>query len=111
MAYEYAKSYGKEEVKLPECFKQHTALFSDEEAKKFPLARPHDHKIELTDKAPATFNMKMYPMSAKDMAAKDKFLDENLEKGYIMPSDLPYRFSTFQVSKKDSDKMCYIIDY
>ena len=50
-------------------------------------------------------------MSAKDMAAEDKFLDENLEKGYIVPSDSPYRFSTFQVPKKDSEKMCYIINY
>ena len=111
MAHEYAKSHSKEEVKLPERFKRYAALFSDEEAKKFPPSRPHDHKIELTDKAPASFNMKMYPMSAKDQAAEDKFLDENLEKGYIVPSDSPYGFSTFQVPKKDSDEMRYIIDY
>ena len=110
-AHEYAKSHAKEEVILLECFKQHTALFSDEDAKKFPPSRPHDHKIKLTDKAPAQFNCKMYPMSAKEQAAEDKFLDENLEKGYIMPSDLPYGFSTFQVPKKDSDEMRYIIDY
>jgi hypothetical protein len=36
MAHEYAKTHAKEEVKLPECFKRHAALFSDEEAKKFP---------------------------------------------------------------------------
>jgi hypothetical protein len=111
MAHEYAKSHAKEEITLPEEFKRHTALFSDEEAKKFPPSRPHDHKIELTDKAPAAFNMKMYPMSNKDQITEDKFLDENLEKGYIVPSDSPYGFSTFQVSKKDSDKMRYIIDY
>jgi hypothetical protein len=39
--------------------------------------------------------MKMYPMSNKDQITKDKFLDENLEKGYIVPLDSPYRFSTF----------------
>jgi hypothetical protein len=55
--------------------------------------------------------MKMYPMSAKDQVAEDKFLDKNLEKGYIVPSDSPYGFSTFQVPKKDSDEMRYIIDY
>jgi hypothetical protein len=43
--------------------------------------------------------------------AEDKFLDENIKKGYIMPSDLPYGFATFQVLKKDSDKMWYIINY
>ena len=53
----------------------------------------------------------MYPLSAKEQEAEDKFLDENLEKGYIVPSDLPYGFATFQVPKKDSDEKCYIIDH
>ena len=53
----------------------------------------------------------MYPMLAKKQAAEDKFLDENLAKGYIKPSNSPYGFSTFQVPKKDSNEMCYIIDY
>jgi hypothetical protein len=111
MAHEYAKSHAKEEITLPEEFKHHAALFSDEEAKKFPPLQPHDHKIELTDKAPAAFNMKIYPILNKDQITEDKFLDENLEKGYIVLSDSPYGFSTFQVPKKDSDEMCYIIDY
>jgi hypothetical protein len=92
MAHENAKSHAKEEITLPEEFKRHAALFLDKEAKKFPPSRPHNHKIELTDKAPATFNMKMYLMSNKDQITEDKFLDENLEKGYIVPSDSPYRF-------------------
>jgi hypothetical protein len=111
MAHEYAKSHTKEEIMLPEEFKCYATLFSDKEAKKFPPLQPHNHKIELTDKAPATFNMKMYPMSNKDQITEDKFLDENLEKGYIVPLDSLYRFFTFQVPKKDSNKMCYIIDY
>ena len=111
MAHQYASTHSKAEVTLPAEFQRHAALFSDEEAKKFPPSRPYDHKIELTDAAPAQFNCKMYPMSAKEQAAEDKFLDENLEKGYIQPSDLPYGFSTFQVPKKDSDEMRYIIDY
>jgi hypothetical protein len=36
MAHEYAKSYAKEEITLLEEFKHHAALFSNEEAKKFP---------------------------------------------------------------------------
>jgi hypothetical protein len=105
MAHKYTKSHTKEEVVLPPQFKCHAALFSDEEAKKFPPLQPHDHKIKLTNATPAEFNIKMYPMLAKEQATEDKFLDENLEKGYIVPSDSPYRFSTFQVLKKDSNKM------
>ena len=111
MAHKYAEKHGKEEVKLPDKYKRHAALFSDEDAKKLPPSRPHNHKIELTTEAPAKFNMKMYPMSAKDQEAENKFLNKNIEKGYIVPSDSPYGFATFQVPKKDSDKKCYIIDY
>ena len=50
-------------------------------------------------------------MSKKEQEVEDKFLDENLAKGYIVPSESPYGFSTFMVPKKDSDEMCYIIDY
>jgi hypothetical protein len=50
-------------------------------------------------------------MLNKDQITEDKFLDENLEKGYIVPLDSPYRCSTFQVPKKDSNKKHYIIDY
>jgi hypothetical protein len=50
-------------------------------------------------------------MSTKERVAEDKFLDENIEKGYIIPLESPYRFATFQVPKKDSDEMRYIIDY
>ena len=50
-------------------------------------------------------------MSLKDQEAENKFLDKNLEKGYIVPSESPYGFSTFMVPKKDSDKKHYIINY
>ena len=50
-------------------------------------------------------------MSLKDQEAENKFLDENLEKGYIVPSESPYGFSTFMVPKKDSDEKRYIINY
>ena len=112
MAHKYASEHGKEEVTLPEEFKCHTLLFSDEEANKFPPLRgEEDHKIKLMDTAPASFNCKVYPLSRKEQEAEDKFLDENLAKGYIIPSHSPYSFSTFSVPKKDSKETWYIIDY
>jgi hypothetical protein len=76
-----------------------------------PVRGEGDHKIVLLDTAPAKFNCKIYPISQKDREAEDKFLDENLAKGYIVPSDSPYGFSTFLVPKKDLKEMRYIIDY
>jgi len=112
MAHKYDQEHGKEEVKLPEQFKCHEPLFSDEEAKAFPPARGEgDHKIELLETAPKSFNCKVYPLSQGEQETEDKFIDENLAKGYIIPSDSPYGFSTFMVPKKDSKEKQYIIDY
>jgi len=112
MAHKYDQENIKEEVKLPKEFIWHEALFSDEEANAFPLARGEgDHKIELLETAPRSFNCKVYPLSQGEQETKDKFIDENLAKGYIVPSDSPYGFSTFMVPKKDSKEKRYIIDY
>ena len=108
MAHKYAEDNKKEEVQLPEEFKQHAALFSNKEASRFPPSHEWDNKIELTEHAPASFNCKVYPMSCKEQEAEDKFLDKNLAKGYIVPSESPYSFSTFMVLKKDSNEMRYI---
>ena len=111
MAHKYAEQHKKEDIILPKEFQWHVPLFSDEEAKKFPPSQPCNHKFELTADALDKFNCKTYPMSLKDQEAENKFLDENLEKGYIVPSKSPYGFSTFMVPKKDSDEKHYIIDY
>jgi len=64
MAHKYDQEHAKEEVKLPKEFIQHEALFSDEEANAFPPARGEgDHKIELLETAPRSFNCKVYPLS------------------------------------------------
>ena len=95
MAHKYAEEHQKATVTLPEEFKEHAALFSNKEAKAFSPAWEWDHKIKLTKDAPASFNMKIYPMSKEEQEEEDKFLDENLAKGYIVPSDSSYGFLTF----------------
>jgi len=112
MAHKYDQENVKEKVKLPEKFKQQEALFSNEEANAFPPAQGEgNHKIELLETAPKSFNCKVYPLSQGEQETEDKFINKNLAKGYIMPSDSPYGFSTFMVPKKDSKEKWYIIDY
>jgi len=112
MAHKYVEEHGTTKVILLEEFKRHMALFSKEEANQFlPSRGEADHKIILLDTTPAKFNYKVYPMSQREWEIEDKFLDENLAKGYIVPSDSPYGFSTFMVPKKDTKEMRYIIDY
>jgi len=112
MAHKYAQEHKKENVTLPPEFKRHKALFSDKEANKFPPSRGEgDHKIVLLENAPTCFNCKVYPLFQNEQETEDKFLDENIAKGYITLSDSPYSFSTFMVPKKDSQEKQYIIDY
>ena len=112
MAHRYTEEHSKQEVTLPEEFKRHMALFLDKEVKAFPPAQGEgDHKIELLENTPASFNCKGYLLSKAEQEVEDQFLDENLVKGYIIPSNSPYGFSTFMVPKKDSKEKRYIINY
>ena len=43
---------------------------------------------------------KIYPMSPNEQAELDKFLDEQLEKGYIEPSKSPLASPVFFIKKK-----------
>jgi len=63
------------------------------------------------DTTPTCFNCKVYLLSRDELEAENKFIDENLEKGYITPLDSPYSFSTFMVPKKDLKEKRYIINY
>ena len=63
------------------------------------------------DTTPTCFNCKVYLLSRDEQEAEYKFINKNLEKGYIAPSDSPYGFSTFMVPKKDLKEKRYIIDY
>ena len=101
MAHKYKLEHGKTEVTLTEEFKHHMTLFSDKEANKFPPTWGNgDHKIILMDTAPTHFNCKIYPLSRDEQDTENKFINENLDKGYIVPLDSPYGFSTFTVPKK-----------
>ena len=76
----------KEEVPLrkqvPKEFHDFLDIFSEEKAARFPEPRPWDHKIEMKDTfVPKSF--KNYNLTPKEQVELDKFLKENLEKGYI----------------------------
>lgn len=65
-----------------------------------PGPRKWDHAIELKEgftSKPA----KVYQLSNAERIAMNKFIDENLEKGYIRPSKSPMASSFFFVPKKD----------
>jgi hypothetical protein len=76
-------------------------IFSEEKAHRFPESRPWDYKIEIKEGfEPKLF--KNYNLTPAEQIKLDKFLKENLKKGYIWPSQLPMASPFFFVSKKDS---------
>jgi hypothetical protein len=81
-------------------YDEYLDIFSEEKAHRFPESRPWDHKIEIKDGfEPKSF--KNYNLTLAEQIELDKFLEENLEKGYIWPSQSPMASLFFFVFKKD----------
>ena len=98
------------EEMVPEHYHQHAGVFSEKESERLPEHKPWDHAIDLTPNAPPTMRTKIYPMSANEQEELDRFLSENLRKGYIRPSKSPIASPVFFVKKKDG-KLRFVQDY
>ena len=67
---------------VPKEFHEFLDIFSEEKAARFLEPRPWDHKIEMKDTfVPKSF--KTYNLTPEEQIELDKFLKENLKKGYI----------------------------
>ena len=81
-------------------FHNYLDIFSKEKAHWFPEPQPWDHKIEMKEGfEPKSLNN--YNLTLAEQIELDKFLKENLEKGYIRPSQSPMASPFFFVNKKD----------
>src|SRR5882757_1076501 len=76
------------EESVPVVFKRHWRTFTEQEARQLPPHREFDHRIELRPDAPNVINSKVYPLSQHEQKVLDKYLTDNLEKGYIVASSL-----------------------
>jgi len=95
---------------IPEEYHKFLDVFDKKKADRFPEERIWDHKIKLKDRfVPKSF--KNYNLTPIEQVELDKFLKENLEKGYIRPSQSPMASPFFFVSKKDAGKLRPCQDY
>src|SRR5271154_1109525 len=95
-----AKEERTTEELVPKEFHDYLDIFDEKNANRFPIERPWDHKIELKENfEPKSF--KIYNLSPAEQHELDTFLKENLEKGYIRPSQSPMASPFFFVKKKD----------
>ena len=88
---------------VPSQYHAHATVFSEEAAHHFPTSREWDHAIDLKPEAPTTLDCKVYPLAPGEDDALQKFLSENLDKGYIRQSKSPYAFPFFFIKKKNGD--------
>ena len=85
---------------VPKGFHNYLDIFSKEKAYRFPEPRSWDHKIKMKEGFELK-SFKNYNLTLAEQIELDKFLKENLEKGYIRPSPSPMASPFFFVNKKD----------
>uniref|UniRef100_A0A0W0FSN7 RNA-directed DNA polymerase n=1 Tax=Moniliophthora roreri TaxID=221103 RepID=A0A0W0FSN7_MONRR len=84
--------------------------FEKGKAERFPPSRTYDHAIDLKpDFVPR--NCKLYLLSPLEQEEQDKFLEENLRKGYIGKSKSPMASPFFFVAKKEKGALRPMQDY
>ncbi len=98
------------EQMIPIQYQRHHKIFSEEASHRFPPKQPWDHTIDLLPEAPKTLDCKVYPLAITEGDALTKFLNKQLEKGYIRPSKSPYASPFFFIKKKDG-KLRPVQDY
>ena len=85
---------------IPKLFHDYLDIFDEDKANRFPEPRPWDHKIELKGGfQPKSF--KTYNLTPEEQKESDQWTKDNLEKGYIRPSQSPMASLFFYVKKKD----------
>ncbi len=95
---------------IPAEYLQHSKVFSEKEANRFPPKQEEDHAIKLKEDAPAVLDCKIYPLSHDQDTKLTEFLGEHLRKGYIWESNSPYASPFFFIKKKDR-KLRPVQDY
>jgi len=89
-------------AKLPPKYHEFLDVFDRAQSNKLPPHRSYDHKIELTSDStsPRCRAYRMFP--AKLLKVK-KYLNENLSKKFITPSQTPYFFPVLFALKANED--------
>ncbi len=98
------------EEMVPKHYRDFAKVFSEEESQRLPEHQPWDHAIDLEPDAVKHWKVKTYPMSPSEQVELDKFLDEHIKKGYLVPSKSPMASPVFFIKKKDG-KLRLVQDY
>ena len=85
---------------IPEEYHKYLDIFDEEKANRYLESRSWDHKIKMKPEFELK-SFKTYNLTQEEQSKLDKFLKENLDKGYIKSSESPMASPFFFVKKKD----------
>src|ERR1700735_3026279 len=94
---------------IPEEYRQYDALFKETLETGLPEHSRWDHEITLQPSKEPKFH-KIYNLNETQLQALREYLDENLKKGYIRPSQSPAGYPILFVPKKNG-KLRLCVDY
>jgi predicted aspartyl protease len=97
---------------LPDLYRHQEDVFSKDASDKLPPRRHIDHKIKLqqgVDTNQLGFSP-LYRMTLDELEAMKKYLDENLAKGFIVPSNAAFAAPVLFV-KKPNGSLRFCIDF
>jgi len=109
-----ADKYWGEEMKdmmIPEEYRKYHQVFLEKEACTFPPDQNPNATINLKPEAPDRINCKVYPLTKDKQEMLCKFLDEELDKGFIEEGLSLYTSPVFFIAKKDSKEKRLVVDY
>ncbi|KAI0993516.1 hypothetical protein K3495_g14669, partial [Podosphaera aphanis] len=95
--------------KLPKVYHDYLQVFPQEEADKLPPHRSSDHQIILQPGTEPPWGP-LYGMSREELLVLRKYIEENLEKGFIRPSTSPTSSPVLFV-KKPNGGLRVCVDY
>ncbi|KAI0991009.1 hypothetical protein K3495_g17178, partial [Podosphaera aphanis] len=96
-------------MKLPLHYHQHLPIFDHKNADKLPPHRDCDHKIELKPGTTPPYGP-LYNMSVEELQVLRKYLNEQLEKGFIRVSKSPAAAPVL-FAKKPGGGLRFCVDY
>jgi hypothetical protein len=94
-------------VEIPQKYKQHARVFSEEDSQRFPPTRTWDHAINLKPGSPDSLNCKIYPTTPVEKVALKEWINEMEGKKYIRrcdPNKAYIMSSFFFINKKDGKR-------
>ena len=94
---------------VPKEYHQFRSVFEKKASEHFPESRSWDHRIDLKSEF-IPKRSKLYPLGQKE-EEMNKFIDDNLKKGFIQPLNSPQASPFFFVAKKDSKALRPCQDY